>query len=223
MHAILNTMQTHAHHLHANPFRCGPPRWPCRSYEHPGCCWRVGVSAIRDPVAQLALGDLGRELLAHRTVPAVMTVKPHLGEPRVEGAQEILQTEMHYQIELWKTELMCGVLEVDTAGNVVPSTFVKEQPAYSAHRLLGFPPALLDGTPLATLLGLIHSYQQLVEMLFREGGLNTRASSTALAPRVGAKGGLRNTTRQKREVGPMHTVKLRHPSDGNELHMQVCD
>ncbi len=198
------------------------PAWPYvrlqyRSYRNPGASWRVGVSAIRDAVAQLALGDLGRELLSLRTVAAVMTVTPHLNDPTIDGAREIIETEMHYQVELWRSELLCGVLEVDTTGNVVPCAFVKDQPAYSAHRVLGLPPGLIEGEPLSALLGVNNGYQQTVDMLMKEGGFNTQRSG--LQGR--SKGGLRISTRQKREVGPVHTLRLTHPSDGDELEIQV--
>ncbi len=191
---------------------------PCRSHANPGCSWRVGVSPVRDPVAQLALGDLGQEMLAERTVPAVMTVTPHLDAPQLDGAKEVLPSELRFRIELWRADLLSGVLEVDASGNVANSGFVKSLPVYSPHRLLGLPASLVQGTALAPLLGCAMDYSSLVNALFTEGGMSGRQSMTQ---RAGAKGGLRSTHRQKKEVGPLHTIKLRHGLDGQELELQV--
>ncbi len=195
----------------------------CRSHANPGCSWRVGVSRVRDPVAQLALGDLGQEMLSERTVPAVMIVQPVLIEPASSGEeseeeQEPRASEMRFRIELWRADLLSGVLEVDASGNVGNSGLVKSLPVYSAHRLLGLPATLVQGTALAPLLGCAMDYNSLMNALFTEGGMSGRQSMTQKA---GAKGGLRSTHRQKKEVGPVHILKLRHGLDGQDLDIQV--
>lgn len=170
----------------------------------------MGVSAIQDAKALLLLGDLGQAMLAQEETPAVMSVKPYLEKPTINGAKAVLPTEMRYRVELWRSDLLSGVIEVDSHGVIVPNTFVKEQPAYSPHLLLGMPESILHGAPLAAVLGVNQSYASLVDNMFSEGGLSARNLLHSLR-RIG-KGGLR-ATKQKREVGPVHTVKLKHATD----------
>lgn len=41
-----------------------------------------------------------------------------LGSPRLEGARAVLPSEVQVEVELWRADLMAGVLEVDPQGNV---------------------------------------------------------------------------------------------------------
>ncbi|GFH20380.1 predicted protein, partial [Haematococcus lacustris] len=122
-----------------------------RSFSTPGLSWRVGVAPIMDPDKLAALGPIGMAMIARRTVPAIMTVEPHLDGGHMEGASVRLPAEMHLMVELWRADLLSGILELDTQGNVV-QLGVKEQPIYSPHLLLGYPASMLQGAAISALL-----------------------------------------------------------------------
>jgi hypothetical protein len=118
-----------------------------------------------DPVALAALGPMGIAMMAKKTVPAVMTVDGHLEKPVVEGAHVRLPKEMQLRVNLWRTDLLSGVLELDAHGNIIQAG-IKDQPVYDPSLLLGFPPGMLQGVNLGAVLPL-HSKHHL-EALFTE-------------------------------------------------------
>lgn len=83
-----------------------------RSYAHPGMSWRVGVSAVIDPVAVMALGPLGQSMLDKDTIPAVMTVTPYMDKPARDGAKVVLAKEMLYKVELLHFTQICSELRL---------------------------------------------------------------------------------------------------------------
>jgi hypothetical protein len=158
------------------------------SYSTPGMSWRVGVSAVVDPIAMQALGSLGYAMISKRTVrsrrneaygwvgrkvwcragllydsstcvtmtecgihiqtmlqiAAAMTVEGHLEPPVLEGTRVVDVGEMQLKLQLWRSDLLAGVIELDAQGNVA-SLGLKDQATFNPHLLLGTPPSMLQG------------------------------------------------------------------------------
>jgi hypothetical protein len=75
-------------------------------------------------------------------VAAVMTVDAYLEPPTMDGAKVILPNELQLKVELWRSDMLSGVLELDSQGNVVAAG-LKDQPVFNPHLLLGTPPNML--------------------------------------------------------------------------------
>ncbi|GFH17198.1 uncharacterized protein HaLaN_13777 [Haematococcus lacustris] len=188
-----------------------------RSFSTPGLSWRVGVAPIMDPDKLAALGPIGMAMIARKTVPAIMTVEPHLDGGHMEGASVMLPAEMHLMVELWRADLLSGVLELDTQGNVV-QLGVKEQPIYSPHLLLGYPASMLQGAAISALLPTVGKAH--LETLFTEGSMGKALGKPGVG-RPGKGGMAKGGFHRRRAVGPLHHVKLLHGTDGAELELQV--
>ncbi|KAL6757143.1 hypothetical protein V8C86DRAFT_1716601 [Haematococcus lacustris] len=195
-----------------------------RSYANPGASWRVGVSPIMDPVQLAALGPMGMAMMAKKTVPAVMTVEAHLEQPFLDGARVQLPPELLLKVELWRADLLSGVIELDTQGNVV-QLGIKDQPIYSPHLLLGVPTSMLQGAAIASILPVprgneLGAGKAHLEALFTEGSMGKAAAKPG-AGRPGRGGIARGGFTRRRAVGPVHHIKLPHGTDGAELELQV--
>jgi hypothetical protein len=118
-----------------------------------------------DPIALAAIGPVGIAMMAKKTIPAVMTVEGHLQAPVIEGANVHLPKEMQLRVDLWRSDLLSGVLELDAHGTIVQAG-IKDQPVYDPSLLLGFPADTITGVPLSSVLPL-HGKQHL-EALFSE-------------------------------------------------------
>ncbi|KAJ9529670.1 hypothetical protein QJQ45_014402 [Haematococcus lacustris] len=188
-----------------------------RSFSTPGLSWRVGVAPIMDPDKLAALGPIGMAMIARKTVPAIMTVEPHLDGGHMEGASVMLPAEMHLMVELWRADLLSGILELDTQGNVV-QLGVKEQPIYSPHLLLGYPASMLQGAAISALLPTVGKAH--LETLFTEGSMGKALGKPGVG-RPGKGGMAKGGFHRRRAVGPVHHVKLLHGTDGAELELQV--
>jgi hypothetical protein len=53
---------------------------------------------------------------------------------------------LYMQVELWRSDLMTGVLDVDLLG-YVEATGIKGMPAYSPAIMLGLPTSSIEGMP----------------------------------------------------------------------------
>jgi hypothetical protein len=106
-------------------------------------------------------------MMAKKTVPAVMTVEGHLEAPMIEGAQVHLPKEMQLRVNLWRSDLLSGVLELDAHGNIVEAG-IKNQPVYDPSLLLGYPADMINGMALSSVLPL-HGKPHL-DALFSEVG-----------------------------------------------------
>ncbi|KAJ9530074.1 hypothetical protein QJQ45_023353, partial [Haematococcus lacustris] len=195
-----------------------------RSYANPGASWRVGVSPIMDPVQLAALGPMGMAMMAKKTVPAVMTVEAHLEQPFLNGARVQLPPELLLKVELWRADLLSGVIELDTQGNVV-QLGIKDQPIFSPHLLLGVPTSMLQGAAIASILPVprgneLGAGKAHLEALFTEGSMGKAAAKPG-AGRPGRGGIARGGFTRRRAVGPLHHIKLPHGTDGAELELQV--
>jgi hypothetical protein len=108
---------------------------------------------------------MGVAMMAKKTVPAVMTVDGHLEPPVVDGAHVHLPKEMQLRVNVWRSDLLSGVLELDAHGTIVQAG-IKDQPVHDPSLLLGYPPGMLQNAALSSVLPL-HGKQHL-EALFTE-------------------------------------------------------
>jgi hypothetical protein len=77
-------------------------------------------------------------------VPAVMTVTYLVERASYTGPELALPDIVRYKVELWRADLLSGVLEVDGQG-VISLSGVKAMPGFDAHLLLGTAQQALAG------------------------------------------------------------------------------
>ncbi|KAJ9529821.1 hypothetical protein QJQ45_022220 [Haematococcus lacustris] len=189
-----------------------------RSYATPGMSWRVGVSPIMDPVQLAALGPIGMAIIAKQTIPASMTVECYMQPPVVDGATVMLPPELQIRVEVWRADVLSGVVELDTHGNVA-QLGVKDQPVYSPHLLMGLPPTLMLGAHISSLISL--SGRPHLEALFTEGALGRMPGKLGAPPRQGRGGIAKGAFNRRKTTGPLHYIKvlaIRHSG----MHVAGC-
>ncbi|GFH11726.1 PAS domain-containing protein, partial [Haematococcus lacustris] len=166
--------------------------------------WRVGVSPIMDPVQLAALGPIGMAIIAKQTIPASMTVECYMQPPVVDGATVMLPPELQIRVEVWRADVLSGVVELDTHGNVA-QLGVKDQPVYSPHLLMGLPPTLMLGAHISSLISL--SGRPHLEALFTEGALGRMPGKLGAPPRQGRGGIAKGAFNRRKTTGPLHYIK----------------
>ncbi|KAL6757720.1 hypothetical protein V8C86DRAFT_1620236 [Haematococcus lacustris] len=189
-----------------------------RSYATPGMSWRVGVSPIMDPVQLAALGPIGMAIIAKQTIPASMTVECYMQPPVVDGATVMLPPELQIRVEVWRADVLSGVVELDTHGNVA-QLGVKDQPVYSPHLLMGLPPTLMLGAHISSLISL--SGRPHLEALFTEGALGRMPGKPGAPPRQGRGGIAKGAFNRRKTTGPLHYIKMVHGTDCAELELEL--
>jgi hypothetical protein len=87
-----------------------------------------------------------------------MTVEYYIDKPEYDGPELVLPSDIQFKVELWRADLLAGVLEVDSRGMVV-SSGIKGMPGYEAHLLLGVPQGWLAGMSQRPLIILWPTYK----------------------------------------------------------------
>ncbi|PNH09214.1 Tiny macrocysts protein B, partial [Tetrabaena socialis] len=217
-----------------------------RASESPNCSWRVGVMAPPDAEARQELEQLAQvfgpedtqaaaELMGLKVVPAVMRVRlvrklrPAWGAL---GTQSLAPTQsggfliasagvqtlgLCLEVELWRADLLSGVLEVDENGRVLRADATCG--LGQSGLVLGASPPALVGTAVADLLPLPPGG---VEALFGPrpvaGGAFTGTDGKAA---LAARGGLKQRKSTKHKVGEPIVLTARHRGDGCAVELRV--
>ncbi|GFH15678.1 uncharacterized protein HaLaN_11948, partial [Haematococcus lacustris] len=147
-----------------------------------------------------------------------MTVECYMQPPVVDGATVMLPPELQIRVEVWRADVLSGVVELDTHGNVA-QLGVKDQPVYSPHLLMGLPPTLMLGAHISSLISL--SGRPHLEALFTEGALGRMPGKPGAPPRQGRGGIAKGAFNRRKTTGPLHYIKMVHGTDCVELELEL--
>ncbi|PNH09202.1 Tiny macrocysts protein B, partial [Tetrabaena socialis] len=200
-------------------------------------------AAARRELDQLALTlgpedtQVAAELLGMKTVPAVMRVRlvrkqrpawDALSSPESGGLMPMatggflaatssvpLTLGLCLEVELWRADLLSGVLEVDEKGKVLRADATC--PLGQSGLLLGAPPLTLVGTSLANLLPLPPGgVEALIELAPMAGGVALGPDGKAVM-----RGGLKQRKPIKHKASEPIVVTACHQSDGCAVELRV--
>ncbi len=75
----------------------------------------------------------------------MLVIKPHLEKPKRDGATALLAAEMLFRVQLWRADMLSGVLEVDAAGRVAAAGLKDQLGAFDPSLVLGMSSSRLTG------------------------------------------------------------------------------
>ncbi|KAJ9519258.1 hypothetical protein QJQ45_017921, partial [Haematococcus lacustris] len=230
-----------------------------KAHSSPGVSWRVGVTKPPEVDHVAALGKLSAfsELVSSLN-PAIMTMEVHLTGPkskalatslsksttavatpgptsekeRIDAVLAHVDNNMALVVDLWRADLVTGVLELDEAGTVLHSTAL---PLYKPGLLFGVPcdrmpavvvrplthcfaPGELQGTHISKFFPTAKNAPVSAFMVPGFGVPAQQPSGEASRKKSNLKS--QNVTNRK-TPGPVNIMLVKHHSDGDGLELAV--
>lgn len=193
-----------------------------------GVSFRVGVTVPEDDDEEEHLGEMAMAVRTkHKLIPGILAVYVHLKNNPYVVKQNITamgctftekdipeDQRLCMEIQLWRSDLCSGVVELDQSGNIVSSNDFK---LYPPAMLMGLTNDAMINRPISRFLPAAEG--KAITDFFNEGFGVTRKvdGNEPSKPRSLLKmsGGRRQT------AGPVNVMTVRHHSDGREVDLAV--